>query len=206
MNFQLLLIGAGGHCRACIGVIEQEDRFKIAGIVDKNRDKADVLGYPVVGTDDDLLRLRENCRHALVAVGQITSPNVRIRLYQRLRELGFELPTIISPLAHVSRHARVGQGSIIMHQALVNAGAVVGENCIINTRALVEHLVEHDAVIEDHCHIATGAIINGGAAVGQGSFVGSNAVVLQNVVIGSGCVVGADARVLRHLAENSRHK
>ncbi len=198
----MLLIGAGGHCRACIDVLEQEDWFKIAGIVDKDRDKTDALGYPVVGTDDDLLRLRENCRHALVTVGQITSPNVRISLYQRLRELGFELPTIISPLAHVSRHARIGQGTIIMHQALVNAGAVVGENCIINTRALVEH----DAVIADHCHIATGAIINGGAVVGQGSFVGSNAVVLQNVVIGSGCVVGAGAKVLRHLAENSRHK
>ncbi len=65
----------------------------------------------------------------------------------------------------------------------------MGENCIINTRALVEH----DAVIADHCHIATGAIINGGAVVGQRSFVGSNAVVLQNVVIGSGCVVGAGA-------------
>ncbi len=202
MSFQLLLIGAGGHCRACIDVIQQEGRFDIAGIVDKSKDKADVMGYPVIGTDDDLLRLRKNCRHALVTVGQISSPNVRISLYQRLRELGFELPTIISPWAHVSRHARVGQGTIIMHQALVNAGSVVGENCIINTRALLEH----DAVIEDHCHIATGAIINGGAVVGQGSFVGSNAVVLQNVVIGSGCVVGAGARVLRHLAENSRHK
>ena len=59
-----------------------------------------------------------------------------------------------------------------MHQALVNAGARIGSNCIINTKALVEH----DAVVEDHCHIATGAIVNGGVSIGAGSFYGSAAV------------------------------
>ena len=34
-KFELLLIGAGGHCRSCIDVIEQEGRFRIAGVVDK---------------------------------------------------------------------------------------------------------------------------------------------------------------------------
>jgi len=185
-NFQLLLIGAGGHCRSCIDVIEQEGRFEIAGIVDKGGEaecsklkaqsqkntavaETEVLGYPIIGTDDDLPELRKKYCHALVTVGQIKSPDVRIRLHQLLLSLGFELPTIISPLAYVSRHAKIGQGTVIMHHALVNAGAVVGENCIINTKALVEH----DAVIEDHCHIATGAVVNGGVVVQGCTFVGS---------------------------------
>ena len=53
---------------------------------------------------------------------------------------------------------RLQKGTIVMHHALVNAGAKVGANCIINTKALIEH----DAVVEDHCHIATAAIVNGG--------------------------------------------
>ena len=59
-----------------------------------------------------------------------------------------------------------------MHHALINAGARVGRNCIINTRALVEH----DAVIEDYCHVSTGAVVNGGVTIGSGSFFGSGAV------------------------------
>jgi len=218
MKNKLLLIGAGGHCRSCIDVIEQEGRFQIAGIVDKGGEaessklkaqsqkntavaETEVLGYPIIGTDDDLPELRIKYSHALVTVGQIKSPDVRIRLYDRLLELGFELPAIISPMAHVSRHAKIGQGTIVMHHALVNAGAVVGENCTINTKALVEH----DAVIEDHCHIATGAIVNGGVIVGNGTFVGSNAVSREGIRIGKRCVIGAGARALADVEDGARH-
>lgn len=206
-KFELLLIGAGGHCRSCIDVIEQEGRFHIAGIVDKaeaevkTEVEAEVLGYPVIGTDDDLPELRKKYQYALVTVGQIKSPDVRIRLYQRLVELDFELPAIISPLAYVSKHASIGQGTIIMHHALVNAGAKVGDNCIINTKALIEH----DTIIEDHCHIATGAVVNGGVVVGRGSFVGSNSVSLESVTIGKNCVIGGGARVLKNLEQKTRH-
>jgi len=32
---KIILIGAGGHCKSVIDVIEQEARFEIAGIIDK---------------------------------------------------------------------------------------------------------------------------------------------------------------------------
>lgn len=203
MNDKIILVGGGGHCRACIDVIEQENRFEIAGIVERCEAGTgkQVLGYPVLGTDDDLATLKREYRCALITVGQIKSFDPRKRLFGYLLELGFELPVIVSPLAHVSKHALLGQGTIIMHHALVNAGARVGANCIINSKAIVEH----DVIIEDYCHIATGAIINGGATVGQGTFVGSNAVSLEGVAIGRQCVVGAGAKVTESLGDKTRH-
>ncbi|GAB1465126.1 hypothetical protein MASR2M54_06260 [Aliarcobacter cryaerophilus] len=62
-----------------------------------------------------------------------------------------------------------------MHHALVNANTKIGKNCIINTKALIEH----DAIIEDNCHISTASIINGGVIVKENSFVGSNATSKQ---------------------------
>jgi len=173
----ILLIGAGGHCKSCIDVIEQDGRFSIAGIVDRPGadSPADVLGYPLIGTDNDLVELRKRIDYALVTVGQVQSADVRIRLYNRFIELGYNLPAIISPHAHVSRYASVGAGTIVMHGATVNAAASVGVNCIINSHCLIEH----DARVADHCHISTGAIVNGQAVVGLGSFVGSGAVVVQ---------------------------
>ncbi len=72
MSFELLLIGAGGHCRSCIDVIGQEGRFNIVGIVDKTGEaesgkrNADVMVYPLIGTDDDLPDLRKKFNYALV--------------------------------------------------------------------------------------------------------------------------------------------
>jgi sugar O-acyltransferase (sialic acid O-acetyltransferase NeuD family) len=135
------------------------------------------LGYPWLGHDDDLAKLKLNYDYALIAIGQIKTPAIRIRLFDYIKSLGFKLPVIISPRAYVSKHAKLGSGTIVMHDALINAGSIVGENCIINTKSLIEH----DAVIENNCHISTGAIINGGVIVKQGSFVGSNAVTKESV-------------------------
>jgi sugar O-acyltransferase (sialic acid O-acetyltransferase NeuD family) len=172
MKPKLILLGGGGHCVSCIDVIEQGNKFEIAGIVDEYVNGEMLLGYPVLGSDADLEVLRSSYDYALVTVGQIKSPSIRIRLFEYARSLGYTLPTVISPRAYVSRHASMGEGTIIMHDALVNSCVTIGRNCIINTKSLVEH----DAVIEDNCHISTGAIINGGAMVRQGTFVGSNAV------------------------------
>jgi sugar O-acyltransferase (sialic acid O-acetyltransferase NeuD family) len=177
MKPKLILIGGGGHCASCIDVIEQEGKFEIAGIVDGAITAGTLLGYSILGGDNSLEQLRSDCAYALVTVGQIKSPSVRVRLYDRAKSLGFKLPTIISPRAYVSRHATIGEGTIIMHDALINSRAVIGNNCIINTKALIEH----DGFVEDNCHISTAATVNGGSLIRQGTFMGSNSVTREGV-------------------------
>ena len=177
MREEIILIGGGGHCKSCIDVIEQQGRFDIAGVVERPdyTEVGRILGYPVLGSDDDLSELRKRFKYAIITVGQIKTPEPRMRLHEFLKRLAFSLPVIVSSIAYVSRHASIEEGTIVMHRALVNAGARIGANCIINTKALVEH----DAIVGDHCHIATGAIVNGGVNIGAGSFYGSAAVSEQ---------------------------
>lgn len=191
MKTELILVGGGGHCKSCIDVIEQTGAYRIAGIIDlQEKLHQKVLGYEVIATDDDLPRLVKEYE-MLVTVGQIKSPALRIKLFANIKDLGGRLPVIVSPLAYVSKHARVGEGTIVMHHALVNAGASIGRNCIINTKALVEH----DAVIHDHCHIATGAIVNGGTVVHAGTFMGSGAVSSEYIEIGENTVIGSNVTI-----------
>ncbi len=204
MKAEILLIGGGGHCRSCMDVIEQEGRFHIAGIVERSdvEEKNRILGYSILGSDDDLPVLRRKYDHALVTVGQIDSPHTRIRLFEYLLRLGYELPVIVSPLAYISPHANIGRGTIVMHNALVNAGAWVGQNCILNTKALIEH----DVRIDDHCHVAPGAVLAGGSCLGRGVFFGCNAMSKEYVSIGSESLVGGGVSVLRNLPQRSRVK
>lgn len=196
MKQKIILIGGGGHCKSCIDVIEQKETFQIAGIVDlPEKLHQKILGYEIIATDDDLPQMLNEYENFLITLGQIKSPDKRIRIFQTLREIGAKLPVTISPLAYVSKHAKIGDGTIIMHHALINAGAKIGENCIINTKALIEH----DAIIGDHCHIATGAIINGGVKVGSGIFFGSNAVCKEYIEIVEQTVIGCGAKITRDL-------
>jgi len=196
----IILVGGGGHCKSCIDVIEQEGKYQIAGIIDlPEKLHQRILDYEIIATDDDLPQLVKEYRNFLVTLGQIKSPDKRIRISQTLKELEAKLPVIISPLAYVSKHARIGDGTVIMHHALINAGAKIGTNCIINTKALIEH----DAVIGDHCHIATGAIINGGVKVGSGTFLGSNAVCKEYIKIGENLVIGCGARIIKDVPPSS---
>lgn len=178
---KILLIGGGGHCKSVIDVIEQENKFIIAGIVDKKELLGKkVLGYEIIGCDDDLESLYESYNYAIITVGQLRSNDVRVSLFNKLKEIGFILPTIQSPLAYVSKHTNIGEGTIIMHQAFVNTDVTIGKNCIINTKALVEH----DCVIEDNCHISTGSILNGGVLVKENTFFGSNATSKEYIECG----------------------
>jgi sugar O-acyltransferase (sialic acid O-acetyltransferase NeuD family) len=175
---KIILVGAGGHCRSCIDVIEQEGEFEIAGVVDREIGLVrDILGYPVIASDAELPGLRDKYAYALVTVGQMKSVRARCRLFMLLKDIGFTLPNVVSPLSHVSPHAELGEGTIVMHGAIVNVAAIVGRNCILNSLSLVEH----DARIADHCHVSTGAIVNGNAKVGDSSFIGSGSVVVQGV-------------------------
>jgi sugar O-acyltransferase (sialic acid O-acetyltransferase NeuD family) len=192
MKEKIILIGGGGHCRACIDVIEQEGLFTIAGIVDMNeKEQQSVLGYSVIGSDADLAELIKTSHNVLITLGQIKSPARRMELFNDLQQMGARFPVIQSPLAYISPHAHVAEGTIVMHHALINAGARVGRNCIINTKSLVEH----DAVIEDNCHISTGAVVNGGVKIGSGSFFGSGAVAVENTSIPSNSFIKANSLI-----------
>lgn len=191
---ELIIIGAGGHARSCIDTIEQEGKYKIGGLVGLSQEVgSSQFGYQVLAADSELDELAKQFQYAFVALGQIHSPDLRIRLYNESIAARFALPSIIAPSAYVSPHAKVGAGTIVMHGAILNAGVVVGNNCIVNTRALLEH----DSQVSDHCHISTGAILNGDTSVGTGSFIGSGSVIKEGVSVGAGSLVGMGI-ALRH--------
>ena len=196
---KIFLLGGGGHCKSCIDVIENENKYKIIGIIDKNKNF--LLNYKVFPESYINNKLIKN-NFAFVTVGYIKNYKVRVKLFNKLKDLGFKTPTIVSPSAYISKHAVIGQGTIVMHGAIVNAGAVIGNNCIINTNSLIEH----DVVIGDHTHISTEATINGGVLIGDKVFIGSRSIVKDNISIGDCSIVGANSYIKKNLKNNSFKK
>lgn len=194
----IVLICGGGHCVASIDVIEKENKYAIAGIVDtRQKIGKKVLGYRIMASDDELPSLARKYKYFLITSAPIKTLDKKRMLFNEIKRHGVRLPVIISPYAYVSRRAEIGEGTMIMHGAYVNAGARIGANCIINTGALVEH----DCVIGDHCNISTLAVVNGECRVGDQTFVGSGSVIINGITIAGKTIIGAGSVVIRPIAK-----
>ena len=182
----LILIGGGGHCKSVIDAAESQGR-QILGILDVPEEVGnDVLAYKVIGTDDDIPQYVGRAEF-LITVGFIKNPDIRIKLFNKVKDAGGRFATIIASTAHVSRYAHIGEGTVILHHAVVNADATVGTNCIINTFANIEH----DATIGDNTHISTGTMVNGACKVGARVFIGSQSVLSNGISVDDDIIIGA---------------
>lgn len=197
----ILLLGGGGHCRACIDVIETNGQYQIKGIIDVEAMVGkNLFGYPIIGTDEQLPDLLKETPNVIITLGQIHSSEGRKRLYELAKSHGAILPSITSPLAHVSKNAKIGEGTIVMHQAIVSAGADVGHNCIINTKSLIEH----DSKIGNHCHISTASVVNGDCQLGEGVMLGSQSTLKQGVKIENHSLIGFGTLVRNDVPANTK--
>ena len=191
---KLILIGGGGHCKSVIDVAESAG-YHILGVLDMPEDVGkEILSTSVIGTDDDIPSYIDKAEF-VITVGFITNPATRIKLYRRVKEAGGKLATVIASTAHVSKYAEIGEGTVVMHQAFVNAGAKIGNNVILNSFSNVEH----DAVIGDQCHISTGVMVNGDCKVGNNVFVGSQSVLANGITIDDDIIIGAGSFVRKSL-------
>ena len=192
----LVLLGGGGHCKSVIEVAESAG-YQILGVLDMPENVGkEILSTKVIGTDDDM-PLYVNNADFVITVGFIKNPATRIKLYNRVKEAGGTLATVIASTAYVSKYATIGEGTVIMHHAFVNAGAKIGNNVIVNTFSNIEH----DAVIGDQCHISTGAMVNGDCKIGDNVFVGSQSVLANGITIGDDIIVGAGSLVRKPICK-----
>jgi sugar O-acyltransferase, sialic acid O-acetyltransferase NeuD family len=194
MKKPLILVGGGGHCKSVIDVAESAG-YSILGILDtaKNVGKK-VLNYTIVGTDDDIVNYVDKALF-VITVGQIKDAKLRMKLYAKVINSHGQFATLIASTARVSRYSIIGDGTVVMHQAVVNADARVGVGCIINTFANIEH----DAIINDFCHISTGAMVNGNCTLGKETFLGSQTVMVNGTSITEGCVIAAGTVIIKSI-------
>lgn len=194
MTKNLILVGGGGHCKSVIEAAESAG-YNILGVLDTPENVGkQVLAYSVIGTDDDIPQYVDKAEF-VITVGFIKNPAIRIKLYNKVKEAGGKLATVIASTAHVSKYSTIGEGTVVMHQAFVNAGAQIGVNCIINTFCNVEH----DAQIGDQCHISTGTMVNGDCKVGDRCLIGSQSVLANGISVGDDIIVGAGSLVRKSI-------
>ena len=196
----LILFGSGGHCKACIDIIESSKEFIIKGIVVQPKEELkEFMHYRIIGNDNNFNNYSTKNDLGLICVGQIPSPKIRKKLFNIVNQNNIRLATVKSSSSLISNYSFIDYGTIIMNNVVINVDAKIGKNCIINTSALIEH----DVIVGDHCHISTGVILNGSVKIGNDCFIGSGSIVREGVKIGDRSIVSAGQVVMRDLPNDS---
>ena len=163
---QLLIVGAGSFST------EVDELARINGYTDiafLDDDAMTARSLPVVGALSDVVRMNKWYSDAIVAFG---NNEMRMKYHLLLKEYGFSIPVLIHPLAYVSPDSEINSGSIVRANAVVSRYVKIGEACILNVGALVDH----DCILEDGCHVLMGAVVRNKVHVPANTWIKSSAV------------------------------
>ena len=193
----IVIVGASGHAKLVIDMIEKTGQYQIYGLLDSFRPVGtEILGYSVMGTEYDLpqLIMSQDIDGVIVAIGDNF---VRAQMVERIQSVCPDLPfiTVIHPSANLGKGVLIGQGSTIMAGASVNADALIGDFCIVNTHASLGH----DSSLGDFASLAPAVAVGGNVNIGAFSALGIGAIVRHGVSIGEHSVIGAGALVLQNI-------
>ena len=202
MKNKIVVIGGGEFAHLIIDVIKRIDQYEILGYTDLIN-KGSILGTKYLGTDEvlkDLLTKHKNCS-AVIGVGLIKVSNVRNGIYEMLKELGFELPTVISNKAIIQEDVTIGEGTFVLDNALINAGTTIGKGCIIGPGSIVEH----HCTVGDFVTFATGSIFAAGSTIGNNSILSIGAIVVSHKTICSNCFIGAGSVAINNISNEGTY-
>lgn len=195
MEKEVIIIGASGHGKVVADIVCcSGDR--VNGFLDDNPKTGNFfVGFPVLGTINDYKDFPGV--EFVIAIGNAA---IRERIANRMQ--GVNWYTAIHPTAVISKiDTRIGEGSVVMANAVINPGTKIGNHCIINTGAIVEH----DNVLEDFVHISVGVKLAGTVKVGKSSWIGIGATVRNNLNICDNCTLGAGAVVIKDIEQSGTY-
>ena len=188
---KLLIVGASGHGRV-VADIARKNNYRDIAFLDDNEQLRSCGGYPVLGKCDIAACYPE--ADFIIAVG---NAKVREEIQKYAISHGLNIITLVHPDAVVGRDVEIGTGSVVMAGAVVNPGTKIGEGCIINTCASIDH----DCKVSGFVHAAVGSHTAGTCMVGRRTWIGAGAIVSNNINICSDCMIGAGAVVIKDIKE-----
>jgi UDP-perosamine 4-acetyltransferase len=197
----IVFVGGGGHASVLLDIVRAVTGFELAGYVAPSPGLLSAAGVEHLGGDECFEGLlARGIRHAVLAVAGVRDNDRRVELFTWWKARRFEFVTVIHPSAIISPRASHGQGLQCFAGVILNAGCVLGSNVVLNTAAVVEH----DCRLDDHAHVAPGAVLCGRVHVGARALVGAGATVLPGIVIGTDAIVAAGSVVTRDVPPAAR--
>ena len=200
MKKRLLIFGTSLTAHTVFTQIRDYHLFEILGFVVDGKYKTcdSFCGYPVYEYEHLPESFDKKNDYLFVAIEWDCMNSVRKKVYERIKQDGYQLANIVSPYAVV--HGQLsGENIWVCDGVIIDNDSVIREDVFIRTRATIGH----DNVINAHAYIGMGALTAGRVVIGESSYIGVNATIFNRLNVGEKCLVGACTYVKRHLPDFS---
>ena len=200
MSKPIVMIGGGGHASVLTEILLMQNFNLIAYV------------SPSISSDEDLYKKKHHLNDAEIfqyppdtielinGIGSIPgNKDLRYKIFNFYKSHGYTFASVISPKAIISPTSLLKEGVQVMHGAIIQRHATIGNNSIINTASLIEH----DCNIGSHIHIAPGVTICGGASIDDSSYIGCGSTIIQSINIGENVIIGAGSTIRKNISKNS---
>jgi sugar O-acyltransferase (sialic acid O-acetyltransferase NeuD family) len=198
MTNQFVIWGCAGHAKVIASLISSQGG-EVTALFD-NSEVTSILpdipvywGMPGFQTWLQLAGEVSNFT-GVIAIGGSRGRD-RIQIQNIFRNAGLNMQPLVHSAAYVCPTASLGDGTQVLAQAVVAADSIVGEACIINHKASVDH----ECILGSGIHLAPGATLCGCVQVGENTLIGAGSVILPRVNIGSNVIIGAGSVVTKDI-------
>jgi len=183
------VIGAGGHSRSLINLLEL-NKIEITGVYDdsyKPFKKELINSYCILGKVRDI----PNKSTVVLAIGDNEK---RRRAFLKFKKRIFQ-KDLIHPRAVIEKRVITYGFNQVFSGVYLNSNVVMGYNNILNTNSILEHEVN----IGNHNHISVNVVLCGRVRIGDHCFIGAGAVIIDGIKICNNVTIGANAVVVQDI-------
>ncbi len=200
MQKKIVVVGASGHAKVIIDILEREGKYIIIGLIDSYKEKGKkTFGYAILGTEKIIPQLikDENLFGAVLAIGD---NNIRKELFYKIEKIqpNFNYVNAIHPKAVIGTKVKIGKGVVIMPGVIVNTQSKIDDFCILNTKSTLDH----ECKMKKFSSLGPGTNVGGNVKIGECTAISLGAKVIENIIIGAHTVVGAGSLVIRDIDNN----
>jgi len=196
-----ILLGAGGQSRVVISILADLGLNAIAGVIDINesglapKKNESIMGIPVFSRD--VLTNFSDLKNDLDVFLAIGDCQIRREWFNRMLDMGFFMPNLLSPGAIIHSSAKLGFGNVVCSGVFIGPEALLGDNNLINTSSILEH----ESSVSSHCHVAPRALICGRSVVANSCFVGAGVTIIDGIRVADYTTLGAGAILVKDINE-----
>jgi sugar O-acyltransferase (sialic acid O-acetyltransferase NeuD family) len=194
----IYLYGCGGHAKVILDILYKQGR-NVKALIDDNPPLGitHIHGVPVKKTSPQTMAEVEcDSSQWIVAIG---SNHVRRRIVEKLESFGYLFTNAIHPSAEIGYGVKIGCGTVVMANAVINVDTEIGDHVIINTAATIDH----DCKIGDFSHISPGCHLCGQVSLNESVFLGVGSKVIPGVSVGEHTLCGAGSVIVKPLPSSS---
>jgi sugar O-acyltransferase (sialic acid O-acetyltransferase NeuD family) len=191
---KLVLVGDGAFAEIAYEYFTHDSDYEVVAFaVERAYLKRDALfGLPVVAFEELPATFSPADHHLYAALVYTQGNELRRRLYDAAKAMGYVPASYISSRAFVWRNVEMGEHCFIFEGNVVQPFVRLGRNVVLWSG----NHIGHHSRIGDHCFVSSHVVVSGFVEIGSSCFLGVNSTFANNLMVGSGCTVGAGALVL----------